>query len=476
MTVEGYIALAVYHTKRPVLIRYSREESFLSNTKRHPIYVDYTTGARKDGAITGVKVNIVGDTGAFISYGEVVCLRAAIHATGPYEVPHAHVESRMFHTNNPVSGAMRGFGIPQLAFAHESQMDQIAMSLGMDRLDIRIKNALRKGSSTATSQLLEHSVGLAETLRKVEPHWRARKKESDSRGFGLGCMFYGCGNTGSSNPSGCHISLTKDGKITLHLGACEIGQGSDTALMQIMMETIGVAEKEVELVRGDTDTSRDAGSSSASRHTYITGRAVYEASVKTRSYLEESGYYRGRSLSDVCEEANGRKTALFEGFFDPPTTPVDPLTCKGVPYATYAFATHMTEVDVDRVTGECRIVKVHAAHDVGKIVNPTLVKGQIYGGVAMGIGLALMEAFEPGKTESFDRYYIPTSMDMPDIEVHLVEDEEPTGPFGAKGVGEPALIPQAAAIVNAIADATGSRAFELPVHLERLKKLMGQTV
>lgn len=473
MTVEGYIALAVYHTKRPVLIRFSREESFLSNTKRHPIHVDYTTGALKDGSITGVKINIVGDTGAFISYGEVVCLRAAIHATGPYEVPHAHVESRMFYTNNPVSGAMRGFGIPQLAFAHESQMDQIALGLGMDRLDIRAKNALRKGSFTATSQLLEYSVGLVETLRKVEPHWRARKKESDSRGFGLGCMFYGCGNTGASNPSGCHIRLTGDGRIALHLGACEIGQGSDTALMQIMMETLGVGVKEVKLVRGDTDTSRDAGSSSASRHTYITGRAVYEASAKTRAYLEESGYYRGRGLRDVCDEANARETAVFEGFFDPPTTPVDPLTCQGVPYATYAFATHMTEVDVDQVTGECRIVKVHAAHDVGKVVNPTLVKGQVYGGVAMGIGFAIMEAFEPGKTKSFDGYYIPTSVDMPDIEVYFVEDEEPTGPFGAKGVGEPALIPQAAAIVNAITDATGSRPLELPVYVERLKKLIG---
>jgi len=473
MTVEGYLALAVYHTRRPVLIRFSREESFLSNTKRHPLYIDFTTGARKDGSLTGVKVNIVGDTGAFISYGEVVCLRAAVHATGPYEVPHVHVESRMFYTDNPVSGAMRGFGIPQLAFAHESQMDQIAMRLGMDRLDIRVKNALRKGSLTATSQLLEHSVGLVETIRKVEPHWRAREKERDSRGFGLGCMYYGCGNTGASNPSGCHIRLTGDGRIALHLGACEIGQGSDTVLMQIMLETLGVGEKEVQLVRGDTDTSLDAGSSSASRHTYITGRAVYEASARTRSYLEESGYYHGRDLRDVCDEANARETAVFEGFFDPPTTPVDPLTCQGVPYATYAFATHMTEVDVDRVTGESRIVKVHAAHDVGKVVNPTLAKGQVYGGVAMGIGFAVMEAFEPGKTESFDGYYLPTSMDMPDIEVYFVEDEEPTGPFGAKGVGEPALIPQAAAIVNAITDATGARPFELPVHVERLKKLIG---
>ncbi|MCX8110808.1 MAG: molybdopterin-dependent oxidoreductase, partial [Syntrophorhabdaceae bacterium] len=227
MTVECYVALAVYHTKRPVMLRFTREESFSSNTKRHPLYINYKTGARKDGSILAVKVDIVGDTGPYISYGETVCLRAAIHATGPYEVPNVHVDSRMFYTNNPVSGAMRGFGVPQIAFAHESQMDLVASACGIDPFDIRFKNGLKKGSLTATSQRLEASVGYINTLKMIEPHWRGRTKTA-GRGFGIGSMFYGIGNTGITNPSYGHVTLNEDGKIALLTGVCDIGQGSDT--------------------------------------------------------------------------------------------------------------------------------------------------------------------------------------------------------------------------------------------------------
>jgi nicotinate dehydrogenase large molybdopterin subunit len=472
VTVELFLALAAYYTKKPVVMRFTREESFLSNTKRHPLYIEYKTGAKKDGTIQAVKVNILGDTGPYISYGETVCLRVAIHSTGPYEVPNVYTDSRMFYTNNPVCGAMRGFGVPQLAFAHESQMDEIARAINMDPLDIRMKNGLRKGSLTATSQVLNHSVGFIDTLRKIEPFWRARKKYSQTTGFGIGCMFYGCGNTGVSNPSRCHLRLTDDGKIAFHSGVCEIGQGSDTILWQILLEALKVDEKNVVLVRGDTDTSSDVGSTSASRQTYISGRAVYEAAIKLKTYLETKGYYRGRGLTDIFQEANREHRLIFDGFFDPPTTQLNTETAEGTPYATYAFATHMTEVEVDEKTGICSVKRVFASHDVGKAVNPRLVKGQVYGGVAMGVGLALMEEFIPVKSESLDNYYMPTSMDMPDVEVFIVEDEEPTGPFGAKGVGEPALIPQAASIMNAIQDAEGIRPFQLPCHIERLKKLI----
>ena len=472
VTVELFLALATYHTKKPVVMRFTREESFLSNTKRHPLYIEYKTGANKNGAIQAVQVNIVGDTGPYISYGETVCLRVAVHSTGPYEIPHVHTESRMFYTNNPVSGAMRGFGVPQLAFAHETQMEEIARAINMDPLDIRIKNGLRKGSRTATSQVLHHSVGFIETLRKVEPFWRSRKKSAKSAGFGIGCMYYGCGNTGISNPSSCHLELTDDGKIAFHSGVCEIGQGSDTVLWQILLETLKVNEKEVALVRGDTDTSTDVGSTSASRQTYISGKAVYEAATKLNTYLDTKGYYRGRNLKSIYQEALTEKNLIFDGYFDPPTAQLNMETSEGTPYATYAFATHMTEVEVDEKTGVCSVKKVCAAHDVGKAVNPRLVQGQVYGGVAMGVGLALMEEFVPGKSESLDNYYMPTSLDMPDVEVIIVEDEEPTGPYGAKGVGEPALIPQAASIMNAIHDAAGVKPFELPCHIERLKKLI----
>ena len=472
VTVEGYVALSVYHTKRPVMIRYTREESLLAQTKRHPLYIEYLTGAGKDGRITAVKANIIGDTGPYRSYGETVCLRSAVHATGPYEVPHIQVDSRMFYTNNPVSGAMRGFGIPQLAFAHESQMDEVAHQLNIDPLDIRIRNGLKKGSLTSTSQVLVQSAGFIETLRKIEPFWRERKKRSENTGFGLGCMYYGIGNTGISNPGNAYLTLTEDGKIALHSGACEIGQGSDTVHLQILQEVLGVEAGDVIFMRGDTDTSRDTGSTSASRQTYITGRAVYNSALKLREFLDNFGYYRGKTLTDICRAAECKGLPAFEGFFDPPTTPPSIEAGQGNPYATYAFATHMTEVEVDRTTGSCRVMKVHAAHDVGKAINPKGLKGQVYGGIAMGIGFALMEEFIPSATGSLDTYYLPTSMDMPEAEVFFVEEEEPTGPYGAKGVGEPALIPQAASVLNAISDAVGVRAYELPCHMERLKKLI----
>jgi CO/xanthine dehydrogenase Mo-binding subunit len=472
MTVEGFIALAVYHLKRPVFMRLTREESFLSNTKRHPLYIEYKTGARKDGTLTAVKVNIIGDTGPYGSYGDAVCLRVAVHATGPYAVPHVFVDSKMFYTNNPVAGAMRGFGVPQLALAHESQLDEIAAIIGMDPLDIRIKNALRHGSATGTDQVLSASVGFVETLKKIEPFWRDRKKRKDGTGFGLGCMYYGIGNTGVANPANAAVELGPEGKVILHTGACEIGQGSDTTLLQILLETLQIGRGDVVLDRGDTDTSKDAGSSSASRQTYISGRAVYDAAVNMRAFLEGRGYGRGKTLKDIYNFAKDEGDIVFEGFFNPPAAGLDAETGLGVPYATYAFATHMTEVEVERSTGTCRVRKVYAAHDVGRAINPRSIKGQICGGIAMGIGLALMEEYVPGKTASFDTYYMPTSMDMPDVEAFLVEDAEPTGPYGAKGVGEPALIPQAAAIVNAVRDATGIQIYDLPCDVERMKLLI----
>ncbi len=472
VTVEGFLALAVHHLQRPVIMRYTREESFLSNTKRHPLHIEYKTGARKDGTLTAVKVNVIGDSGAYASYGETVCLRTAVHAAGPYEVPNIHADSRVFYTNNPPSGAMRGFGIPQLAFAHEAQLDEIASLLSIDPLDIRIKNCLKKGSLTATMQALSASVGILGTLKQIEPFWRQRQKKHPGSGFGLGCMYYGIGNTAVANPARAQVELAEEGRIILHTGACDIGQGSDTVLLQILLDTLGMESRNVTLDRGDTDSSRDAGSTSASRQTYISGRAVYEAGCKMREFLETQGYTRGKDLREIYRTTKGKHPLRFEGLFDPPTTRLDKETGKGSPYVTYGFATHMTEVQVEGATGACRVKKVYASHDVGKGINPALIKGQIHGGISMGIGFALLEEFIPGETTSFDSYYLPTSMDMPQIEVLLVEDPEPTGPYGAKGVGEPALIPQAASIANAIRDAVQVNVYELPCDVERLKILL----
>ncbi len=466
VTVEGWIALAVFYTKRPVKISLTRDESFLTNTKRHALKFHYITGADKDGNLTAVKVKIIGDTGAYASYGSTVCLRTAVHCTGPYRVPNVYAESIMCYTNNHPCGAMRGFGIPQLAFAHESQMDEVAKALNMDPLEFRMKNVLRKGDSTATGQILNHSVGIYETLEKLKPVYEKLKKEN-VKGIGIGCMYYGIGNTGIPNPSKIDIEINEKGKILIHSGVCEIGQGSDTILFQIALETLNVSPELIEFTPKDTLLTKDAGSTSASRQTYISGKALYNACEKMRKFLTDCGFYKGKlTLKEIYEKHGNVK---FTGEFDPPTTKLDPETSQGIPYATYAFATHIAEVDVDEITGITNVKKIWACHDVGKAVNPVLLKGQVNSGVAMGVGMALMEKFEPRKTKNIDRYYIPTSLDMPEVECYFVEDEEPTGPFGAKGIGEPALIPSIPAIINAIKDATGVRVIKLPANPENLK-------
>ncbi|RPI99973.1 MAG: aldehyde oxidase, partial [Deltaproteobacteria bacterium] len=308
--------------------------------------------------------------------------------------------------------------------------------------------------------------------------------------------WYGIGNTGVANPSTAQVEVGPDGEVRLFTGAADMGQGSDTTLLQIASEALGLSFDEIRLIRGDTAMTTDAGASSASRQTYISGNAVLDAvkNLKQEAFKEasrllaidekdlfyESGQIRHKSnpslflpLKDVAKTC-GRKLR-GEGFFDPETTRLDPGTGQGVPYATYAFATHLAEVEVDIETGRVKVKRIVAAHDLGKAIHPSNVIGQITGGVMMGMGFALTEEFIPGKTDSFVDYLIPTVKDIPEVIPILVEDEEPTGPFGAKGLGEPALIPTAPAIVNAIADAIGARIYDLPANLERVLKAARKT-
>ncbi|PIV20400.1 MAG: aldehyde oxidase [Deltaproteobacteria bacterium CG03_land_8_20_14_0_80_45_14] len=496
ITVQCLLALAVFHLKKPVKIIYSREEVFQVTSKRHPLRIRYKSGAKKDGTLTAVEVDILGDTGAYASYGATVAIRSAVHATGPYQVPNVKVRSRMVYTNNPWSGAMRGFGVPQMAFAHESQMDLLAQALKMDPIEIRLKNSLRVGSETATGQTLMASVGIGETLKKVK-EWRDRgaiskndsKKPFIKKGIGIGSMWYGIGNTGIANPSTAQMEIGPNGEIRLFTGVADIGQGSDTILLQIASEGIGISLKEIRLIRADTALTTDAGATSASRQTYISGNAILSAiknlkqeAIKEASQLlnldeKDLFFEEGKVKSRTClttsipiKEVAKRcgKILKGEGRFDPETTRLDPETGQGAPYATYAFATHLAEVEVDTETGKVKVNRVIASHDVGKAIHPMNVIGQIMGGVAMGTGFALMEEFVPGETTSFVNYLIPTSKDIPEVIPIIVEEEEPTGPFGAKGVGEPALIPSAPAILNAIADAIGQRIYHLPANLERV--------
>jgi len=496
ITVQCLLALAAFHLKKPVKIVYSREEVFQVTSKRHPLTIRYKSGAGKDGKLTAVEVDILGDTGAYASYGSTVAIRSAIHATGPYEVPHVKVRSRMVYTNNPWAGAMRGFGVPQIAFAHESQMDLLAKELKIDPIEIRLKNALHVGSETASGQTLMTSVGIGETLKKVK-EWRDQrgiskidsKKPFIKKGIGVGSMWYGIGNTGTANPSTAQMEIDPNGEVRLFTGAADIGQGSDTVLLQIASESLGVPLKEIRLIRADTAITTDAGATSASRQTYVSGNAILDAiknlkqeitkeasrllEVDRQDLFFEDGKIKSKSNPSVSlsiKEMAKRcgKVLRGEGSFDPETTRLDPETGQGAPYATYAFATHLAEVEVDTETGRVKVNRVIASHDVGKAIHPKNVMGQIMGGVAMGTGFALMEEFIPDETTSFVNYLIPTSKDVPEVIPILVEDEEPTGPFGAKGVGEPAVIPSAPAILNAIADAIGERVCYLPANLERV--------
>jgi CO/xanthine dehydrogenase Mo-binding subunit len=496
ITIQCLLALAVFYLKKPAKIVYSREEVFQVTSKRHPLKIRYKSGAKKDGTLTAVEVDILGDTGAYASYGSTVAIRSAVHATGPYQVPNVSVKSQMVYTNNAWSGAMRGFGVPQMAFAHESQMDLLANALKMDPIEIRLKNCLRIGSDTATGQTLVASVGVGETLRKVK-EWRDRatiskgnsKNSIVRRGIGVGSMWYGIGNTGIANPSTAQLEIDPGGEVRLFIGVADIGQGSDTVLLQIAAEAIGVSLSEIRLIRADTAVTTDAGATSASRQTYISGNAILNAiknlkqgAIKEASQLlnideKDLFYEEGEIKARTClttsipiGEVARRSGRVIrgEGQFDPETTRLDSKTGQGAPYATYAFATHLAEVEVDMETGKVKVIRVIASHDVGRAIHPKNVVGQIMGGIAMGTGFALMEEFVPDETTSFVNYLIPTSKDVPEVIPIIVEDKEPTGPFGAKGVGEPALIPSAPAILNAIADAIGERIYHLPASLERV--------
>ncbi|MBL7225274.1 MAG: xanthine dehydrogenase family protein [Desulfobacteraceae bacterium] len=504
LTAQGFIGLALFHFQRPVRLVYTREESFLSTSKRHPFIIRMESGAEKDGRLSALRVKMICDTGAYASYGLAVATRAAVHVTGPYEVENVEVECLCVYTNHPVAGAMRGFGVPQVAIAHESQIDILAEELGFDPLEMRRINALRPGSLTATGQELTESVGILKTLDAIEPYYRQAKGEWKEngpsshlkRGVGLGVMYYGIGNTGVKNPSGARIQMNPEGRVTLYTGAADIGQGSTTALAQIASEVLGIDPLEIELVVADTKWTTSAGATSASRQTYISGNAVKEAALKLADILlseaeklletpkdflslkeglvvDSRDIGKKASLGELATQADLRGTSLScPGNFDPVTTTLDPDTGQGNPYATYAFGCHLAFLTVDTQTGKVSVSKIVAAHDVGKAINPQNVEGQIHGGVAMGIGFALMEEYVPGTTISIGDYHIPTAVDMPEIISIIVEEPEPTGPFGAKGVGEPALIPTAPAVINAIADASGKRIYRLPANPERVRGLM----
>jgi CO/xanthine dehydrogenase Mo-binding subunit len=488
VSVQPLLALAAWTLQQPVRCIYTRPESMMSSTKRHPARIAAKLAASADGRLLAMDFRGDFDTGAYASWGPTVANRVPVHATGPYVVPHVRAETRALYTNNPPSGAFRGFGVPQAAIAHEALMDMLADRCGMDRLEFRLNNAIGIGDATATGQVLEASAGLAQCLEALRPHWRAAQKRRIAsgtmrRGAGVACMWYGIGNTSLSNPSSMRVGLKRNGRFMLYNGAADIGQGSNTILIQICAEAIGVPPALFDYVMGDTDLTEDAGKTSASRQTFVSGKAAELAGRDLRAAIlkhmnagedaklsVETGIIRSGGatldLSGLEPDPRGDVLAGF-GTFDPPTTMLD-ARGQGIPYSCYGFAAQMAEVTVDIGLGLVKVERLVAAHDVGRAINPTLVEGQIHGGIAQGLGLALMEEYVPGRTENLHDYLIPTFGDMPQIEIILIEDAEPLGPYGAKGIGEPALIPTAPAIFSAIENATGIRINRAPATPDRL--------
>jgi CO/xanthine dehydrogenase Mo-binding subunit len=504
--VHPLIALAAWRLGdgRAVRAVWTRPESMAASPKRHPARMRASAGADAAGRLTAFRFHGDFDTGGYASWGPTVANRVPVHAMGPYAWDAVLATTRAVYTNNPPAGAFRGFGVPQAAVAHEALLDELADRLGHDRLDLRLANAIRAGDTTATGQVLTASAGLAACLEALRPHWRRLRDEAAGhnktrgaiarRGVGIGAMWYGIGNTSIPNPSTIEIGVTRDGRVVLFCGAVDIGQGASTVLVQIAAQALGVPPGAIELVSGDTDRTADAGKSSASRQTFVSGNATRLAAEDLRRQillLAEVGKTATVRLEAgrlVLTEGDGRATTIElielpavpvtdaatevvlagRGSFDPDTTPLD-ADGQGRPYQTYAFGAQIADVEVDPELGTVKVRRIVAAHDVGRAINPTQVEGQIHGGIAQGLGFALMEAYVPGRTENLHDYLIPTVGDMPEIECLLIEDAEPSGPFGAKGVGEPALIPTAPAILGAIHDAVGVRITTLPATPDRVR-------
>ncbi|HSO29233.1 MAG TPA: molybdopterin cofactor-binding domain-containing protein [Candidatus Sulfomarinibacteraceae bacterium] len=507
LSVHPLVATAAWLLDRPVRAVWTRPESMAASPKRHPARIRATAAADAAGHLIAVRFHGDFDTGAYASWGPTVANRVPVHASGPYAVPNVLATTRAIHTNHPPGGAFRGFGVPQAAVAHEALMDELAAGLGMDALEFRHLNALRAGSATPTGQVIRASAGLRACLDALRPHWVRLRDEVAAwnvdaagrgaprrRGVGIGAMWYGIGNTSMTNPSTIEIGVDRTGAVTLYSGAADIGQGVSTVLVQIAADALGVPAATVRLVSGDTDRTADAGKSSASRQTFVSGNAARLAGDDLRRRLlrlaevgdnavVELGGGRatltepGRMpvVIDLAElppmrapEADDAPVLLGRGSYDPTTTPLD-ADGQGDPYETYAFGAQLAVVEVDLELGTVKVLRIVAAHDVGRAINPTQVEGQIHGGVAQGLGFALMEAYVPGRTENLHDYLIPTVGDVPEIECILVEDPEPAGPYGAKGVGEPALVPTAPAILGAIHAATGARITQLPATPDRVR-------
>jgi CO/xanthine dehydrogenase Mo-binding subunit len=486
MYIQHLLALCAYVVRQPVKMVFSREESVSRSGKRHPFYLRHRWGATRDGTLTAVHIKGISDAGAYASTSVPVLANATSFFAGPYVVPNAHIDGYTVYTNNAVTMAMRGFGATQPPVAYELQMNRLAEALSMDPVELRLKNLLEEGSVAVTGNPMPPGVGMKDTLRQaaLTAGWREENgrwfkpnlgRPSAShrrRGIGVACAYKNVGYSfGFDDKTTARVELTLEQSgatagVRVQVGASDVGEGVHTALAQIAAEALGVPLDKVEIAALDTAEVPDAGSSSASRHVYISGNAVMRA-------CREAETKRQAALRAETGETCIRAEYTFRGRSARSTSPYDPKTGQCEPHISYGYATQVALLDVDMQTGEVDVLKLWAAHDVGRAINPDMIVGQIGGGVHMGLGYALMEEFMQReglvRTRNFAEYPIPTALDMPlEIVPIIVEVPDPTGPYGAKGLGEMTTLPTAPAIISAIHDATGVWLERLPATAERI--------
>jgi len=483
-------SLLALKTKKPVKMVYSREEVFHVTSKRHPCIMKYTHAVRKDGKILGVKADILMDAGAYKGYTPSVLQRCLVHAIGPYNVDNVSVRCRAVYTNKVSSGAMRGYGVLQPCFACEAQMDEIAHKLKINPFQIRLINAFKSGDRTITGQQIKSSIKFKETIEKIRKLKEISKNANSQsstekswikRGWGVASCMYGIGRTGQYNPGIVKVQIEDDCSIMIYVSCPDIGQGSNTIFRQIAAEVLQISIDKVNIISADSELTEASGSTSATRLTFVVGNAVKIAAEdlynKLSSFKNECGLQLplDNCLIDLVRKAKEKGIKLVaRGFFDPPTKSIDPKTGQGEPYAVYTFGTQYAEIEVNILTGKIKVKKIIACFDNGKIINPVLYKGQVIGGVVMGIGYALFEDLNSRKgqisNDNFNSYILPMSLDVPyvDVDLNSVDSFDELGPFGAKGIGEPAILPTAPAIANAVSQALKIRACCLPLNLEKV--------
>jgi aldehyde oxidoreductase len=452
LSIQGHTALFSYLLRRPVKITLTRDESILMHPKRHPIEMKYTVGCTKEGKLTALTADIIGDTGAYASVGMKVLERAAGHATGAYHIPNVDIISRAVYTNNIPCGAMRGFGVNQVTFAIESCIDELCEKGGFDRWQFRFENALKDGDMTSTGQIIKGGCGVQNTLLAVKDYF----KNAKYAGIACGIKNTGIGN-GMPDEGKVKIEIESPSKIIIHHGWTDMGQGVDTMAVQFFCNETGFDPAIVE-VRVETTAGAEAGMTTASRATSIIGNSIINACKKLKNDLK----------SKTLEELVGN---IYEGeWICDWTTKPGTNGNEIVTHYSYSYATQVVVLDDDG-----QVDTVYAAHDAGKIINPTLFEGQIEGSVHMGLGYALTEdlVLENGvpKSTRLRKCGILRAKETPNIVVIGVEVPDPHGPYGAKGVGEIGLVPTAAAVANALYQFDGVQRYKLPVGMEKRRKI-----